>query len=124
MSSDWVNSMPAPDWLSSEADLIFRKLLPKISITGPEDVFRLAAYADCLVNLRRVRKDPKKARVWTGAAIYCRNGLGLRNAVMFISLMDLLIDSGNVGEYGLTAHLEPEWQIERPADYLTAPYNY
>lgn len=111
-----------PEWLGGEARRVFDRTLPKIKDVNPAKLEMLAAYADAMINLRRLRNDPEKARVWRGALLYCRNGLGL-GAQVFIDLFDLLIDSGN-GEWSLTEHLDPKWQIERPKDYLSAPLNY
>lgn len=113
----------APDWLSPEAVKIFRATLPKIKAPDPEKIRMLAAYADCVAHLRRCRGDWEKFRVWKGAATYSLNGLGLGKP-LFIDHLDLLCDSGWPGEDDPTYHLDPAWQIERPANYATAPLNY
>ena len=112
-----------PEWLSEDARKIFSATLPKLKDVTPEKLEMLAAYADAMAHLRKLQNDPQKARVWRGALIYCRNGLGL-GAQVFIDLMDLLLDSGDADEISVTLHLDTKWQIERPEGYRVAEPNY
>jgi hypothetical protein len=112
-----------PDWLSPAARTIFDATLPKVGLLTMEKVSMLAAYSDAVVNLRRVKMDPGKARVWRGAMLYARNGLGFGNQV-FIDFLDLLLDCGLVEELGVLEHLEESWQIERPDDYMASSLNF
>lgn len=125
-----IRNMPVnsyPEWLSDEAARkVYDATLSTLKKPTLEQLEMLAAYADAYGNLRRLRTQPEKARVWRGAMLYARNGLGL-GAPTFIDLLELIIDSGNVGELGATAHLNPGWQLPetaRPEDYLTTPVNY
>jgi hypothetical protein len=112
-----------PEWLTADERAVYLATLPKLQRVSPEILDMLAAYANAVVNLRRVRKDPRKARVWRGAMIYCRNGLGFGNR-LFIDLMELLLDCGEVNELEVVNHLKPEWMIQRPGNYLTAEPNF
>jgi hypothetical protein len=108
-----------PDFLSPDAAKVFCQTLQKMQDPTPEQLCMLAAYAHAMEKARQTRKDRAVSRVWRGAAIYARNGLNLWPP-LFIDYFDLLID----GEPALTNYLEDAWQIERPADYMTAAYNY
>ena len=110
-----------PEWLSDDARKIYLATLPHLKIVTPESLRMLAAYSDCLVHLHQLRHDADKARVWRGAMIYCRNGLGI-GPRLFVDLMELILDSADQPE--LIQHLENAWQIERPVNYGTAPRNY
>jgi hypothetical protein len=110
-----------PEWLSEAGRAVFDATLPGLRDTSPEMLEILAAYADAVVNLRKVRNDPAKAQVWRKAMLYARNGLGFGGRV-FVDLVGLLCDSGWPGEPDPTAHLKPSWQLpetERPEDYMT-----
>lgn len=111
-----------PEWLSEEGRKVFDLTLPKIKNVSVETLEMLAAYADAIVNMRRLRETPEKAAIWQRAMLYARNGLGIGPKV-FIDLLDILLDwsftDGPINEPEPYFHLKSYWQlpeIMRPAE--------
>lgn len=114
-----MDELDYPTWLDEDGRRVYAATLSKVKEPTPERLEMLAAYADAIVNLRRVRNDPERAALWRGVVLYARNGLGFGDRV-FVDLLELIIDSGRVNEPVAVFCLKPEWQLpeaERPEDH-------
>ncbi len=112
-----------PEWLSEDGRKVFDHTLPKIENVSAETLEMLAAYADAIVNLRKLRGIPDKAAIWRRAMLYARNGLGIGPKV-FVDLLDILLDwqfmDYPVDEPPPYGHLKQNWQLPetmRPGEY-------
>lgn len=108
--------------MDNEESKVYNETLKRLKNPSYDQIRMLGAYARCMGDAQRNRKHKSKARVYKGAAIYARNGLGLWPP-LFVDYMDLLLDEGLAGII-VTDRLDQSWQIERPDDYMISSYNY